>query len=254
MTRRYRKTHRAVTEDLSALRRYQQVVVGRPGLLHTLRFECALFAGIMPGMLGLALRALLWPGLFGSCGRKVVFGSGMVLRHPHRIHLGDRVALGEGIVLDARHELEERVITIASDTIIAHAAALQAKGARIEIGPGCGIGPQSLLLATEGSDITLGPDVLLAPRVAVLGGGNYHIDRLDLPIRLQGVREGEPVVLEGDNWIGTGAVILGGVRIGRGAIVAAGAVVTRTVPPRAIVGGVPARIIGERQPAEPAEV
>lgn len=54
------------------------------------------------------------------------------------------------------------------------------------------------------------------------------------------------MLFEGDNWIGANAVILKGVCIGRGSVVAAGAVVTINVPRYAIVGGVPARVIGYR--------
>jgi acetyltransferase-like isoleucine patch superfamily enzyme len=58
-----------------------------------------------------------------------------------------------------------------------------------------------------------------------------------------------PVTIGDDVWIGAHAVVTGGVEIGRGAVVAAGAVVTRDVPPHAIVGGVPAMVIGERSAA-----
>lgn len=57
---------------------------------------------------------------------------------------------------------------------------------------------------------------------------------------------GDPVVVEDHAWLGNRSIILPGVRIGRGAVVCSGAVVTRDVPERAVVGGVPARIIGER--------
>lgn len=56
----------------------------------------------------------------------------------------------------------------------------------------------------------------------------------------------DPVVIEDYAWICTGAIILGGVTIGRGAVVAAGAVVTKDVPPMTVVGGIPARKIGDR--------
>jgi maltose O-acetyltransferase len=56
-----------------------------------------------------------------------------------------------------------------------------------------------------------------------------------------------PVVIEDFAWLGSRAMVLPGVTVGKGAVVAAGAVVTRDVPPYAIVGGVPARVIGERE-------
>jgi acetyltransferase-like isoleucine patch superfamily enzyme len=59
---------------------------------------------------------------------------------------------------------------------------------------------------------------------------------------------GGPVTIEDYAWVGCRVVILPGVCIGKGAVVAAGAVVTKDVPPYAIVGGVPARTIGERAP------
>lgn len=55
-----------------------------------------------------------------------------------------------------------------------------------------------------------------------------------------------PVIIEGDNWIGANAIILKGVTVGRGAVVAAGSVVIHDVPPYSIVGGVPAKVISER--------
>ncbi len=60
----------------------------------------------------------------------------------------------------------------------------------------------------------------------------------------------QDIILEGDNWIGANAIILKGVTIGYGSIVAAGAVVTKSVPPYSIVGGVPAKVIKPRFPEQ----
>ena len=79
----------------------------------------------------------------------------------------------------------------------------------------------------------------------VLRAANHRIDRTDIPMMDQGHVPGE-IHIEEDVWIGANCVITADVRIGRGAVVGAGAVVTHDVAPYAIVGGVPARVIGIR--------
>jgi tetrahydrodipicolinate N-succinyltransferase len=70
--------------------------------------------------------------------------------------------------------------------------------------------------------------------------------------RVEGICKG-PIVVEDDVWIGTNAVILSGVTLGRGSVVAAGAVVGKDIPPYAIVGGVPAKVIKYRFPESVVE-
>ena len=92
-------------------------------------------------------------------------------------------------------------------------------------------------------DITIGDDVLLGP--AVVMWGRDHMFEPDRLIRHQGHRT-EPIVVGDDVWIAARAVVLRGVRIGSGAVVGAGSVVTRDVPEGAIVVGNPARVIRYR--------
>lgn len=66
--------------------------------------------------------------------------------------------------------------------------------------------------------------------------------------------ESRPVVIEDHVWIGMRAMVMPGVTVGRGAVIAAGAVVTRDVPPLAVVGGVPAKVIGRRGLDDPAYI
>jgi acetyltransferase-like isoleucine patch superfamily enzyme len=117
----------------------------------------------------------------------------------------------------------------------------------IEVGNDVYIGPGAVLNASK-SGIVIGNKIMLGPNVTIMGGdhntskvGEYMYDVKDkLP------ENDKPVVLESDIWIGTGAIILKGVTIGKGSIVAAGTLVINNVPPYSIVGGVPAKVIKAR--------
>jgi len=242
-------THKEVTGGGSAWRRYQNVMVGTRSLRRMLFYEFCMLLTPMPGALGLLLRKLFWPRLFGACGRRVQFGAGIVLRHPHRIHLGERVVISEGCVLDGRNESSDQAIVLGDDVILAPYATLQSKAASLHIGSRCGIGTQTIIIAGDGNDVIIDGDLAIGPRCTV-GGGTYNTDRFDLPIWRQGVKTDRPVHLESDLLLGTGVTVLSGVRIGRGSVIGAGAVVTRDVAPFTVCAGVPARPIRRRAGAE----
>jgi acetyltransferase-like isoleucine patch superfamily enzyme len=92
--------------------------------------------------------------------------------------------------------------------------------------------------------LTLGANVLVGPNAVILST-RHRFDDPGLPIVAQGV-ELAPTAIGDDVWIGANAVILAGVRVASGTVVAAGAVVTSDTEPWSIVGGVPARTIGAR--------
>lgn len=96
------------------------------------------------------------------------------------------------------------------------------------------------------SVMTVGNHVMTAEDILVLGGG-HKFDRLDIPMNKQGSLPKGSLVVEDDVWIGRRAIILAkNITISRGAIVGAGAVVTKDIPPYAIVAGNPAKIVGWR--------
>lgn len=240
------KTHAAVTEGGSALDRYRRVVVGGGGFGRLVWFELCAWLAPVPGALGLLLRGLLWPSLFHSCGRGAVFGAGVSLRHPHRIGLGERVVVSDGCILDARHEEAEVALAVGDDTILGNDVMVSCKGGSARIGARCGLGARTIVHAVHGSDAELGDDLVIGPNCYIAGGGNYRMDRTDVPIAAQGLRAGEGVRLEGDIWLGAGVTVLPGVTVGAGSVIAAGAVVTEDVPPRSVCAGVPARVIRSR--------
>lgn len=93
--------------------------------------------------------------------------------------------------------------------------------------------------------VRIGNNVMIAPEVFIYAR-NYAHGCTDIPMVQQGYEEERPVVIEDDVWIGARATILPGVTIGKGSIVGASAVVTKDVPPYAIVGGNPARVLKRR--------
>lgn len=119
----------------------------------------------------------------------------------------------------------------------------------MDVGNNVYIGYHADFVASR-SKIIIGDHVVFGPHVSIRGGDH----RFDIPGRyIDSIGDDEKlpqndadVIFEGDNWIGMNAVILKGVTIGFGSIIAAGAVVSNSVPPFAVVGGVPAKVIRYR--------
>jgi len=241
-----KKTHAAVTGEGSALGKYRRLVSGSRGWGGFAYYECCLLLTHVPGALGLALRRLFWPRLFAACGRGCVFGFGLVLRHPGRIRLGEQVVISERCVLDGRHETEALALIVGDRVMLSNDVMLSCKNGTIRIGNDVGINAQSIVQSTSGCPVEIGNDCILGQRCLVIGGGSYQLDRFDLPIRLQGIRPDGGVRLEDDVWLGAGASVLGGVTMGQGSVAGAGAVVTRSMPARAVCLGVPARVVRRR--------
>ncbi len=109
-------------------------------------------------------------------------------------------------------------------------------GTNVQFGKYCGIAV----------DMTVGNDVLFAGNVSCVGG-NDHTFNIPAQTIWDSPRGKErPIVVKDDVWIGNGCILLGGITIGTGSIIAAGAVVTKDVPPCEIWGGIPARKIKDR--------
>jgi acetyltransferase-like isoleucine patch superfamily enzyme len=194
------------------------------------------------GAWGLLKRKKLYPKLLGSCGRGVVFGRNVVLRHPHKIHIGNNVVIDDNVLLDAKGTDNEG-IRIADGAFVGRNSILSCKDGDIYIGERTNIGFNCEIFSA--GKVILGSRIFLAA-YCYLVGGTHKFDRTDIPIMDQErVAKGITV---GDNvWLGAGVVIDDGVTIGDDAIVGAGAVVNRSVDPFAIVGGVPARFLKDRR-------
>ena len=115
-------------------------------------------------------------------------------------------------------------------------------GENISIGDNSGLGLRSYVRGP----LTIGKNVMMGPEVIILTN-SHRFDSLEKPMIQQGSLPLKKVTISDDVWIGTRAIILPGVTIGKGVIVGAGAVVTKDVPDYAIVAGNPAKIIRSRK-------
>ena len=173
--------------------------------------------GWIPGGPGTLLRRWLYRPCFAAAG-SFRSGVGVVVQGFGNIRLGTGVGLN-------RH------------------ASLYASRGTIVLGDRVFVGDLTSINAND-AEIRIGNDVIIGP-MCVIQGANHAFDRLDIPIPQQG-HVASAVSIEDNVWIAAHCVILPGVRIASGAVVAAGAVVTRDVPANAVVGGVPAKILRYR--------
>ena len=116
-------------------------------------------------------------------------------------------------------------------------------GEGLTMGNNSNIGPYNYIGCS--GKITIGNNVMLAPRVSIYAE-NHVFDHPEILIRDQGVEKKE-VIIEDDCWIAANSILLAGVTIGKGSVVAAGSVVTENVPPYSVVAGVPAKWIKSRK-------
>lgn len=115
----------------------------------------------------------------------------------------------------------------------------------IKIGNGSGIGANCSIP----TGVTIGENVMMGIDILMFTNEHRH-DDITIPMGAQGRTEVEPIVIEDDVWIGSRSLIMKGVHIGHGAIIAAGSVVTKDVPPYEIWGGNPAHFLKSRLPAQ----
>ncbi len=171
----------------------------------------------------------------GNCSvrhrRCLWLGSGSVLEYGCRL----RCLSQDGIVIGER-------VTIGKYALIECTSVLWHLGRGLSVGDDSSIGDYSFIGCAGG--VTIGNNVLMGPYVSFHSQNHRFADN-GQPIRLQGVSE-RGITVEDDCWLGSGATILDGVTVGRGSIVAAGAVVTKSFPAMSIIGGVPATRIGDR--------
>lgn len=225
--------------QVSALQKYQNTVLGKSGLGYLIKFELImLLCSWVPGALGFLLRKLLYSSLFLHVGRGVVFGRNVVLRHPHKIRIGNNVVIDDDCVLDAKG-CQVGEFQIGDQVILSRGCILSAKYGALTIGENTNFGANCLVYAAK--HVTIGRDTLFAAQCYV-GGGRYYIDD---PTRPPIQQSGEPRgVSIGDGcWLGAGVKVIDGMTVGDGVVLGAGAVVSKDLASLSVAVGVPAKVI-----------
>ncbi len=133
-------------------------------------------------------------------------------------------------------------IDIGKNSVLDKGVILRSYGGFIRIGSHCTVNPYCVLYG--GGGLTIGNRVLIAAQVVMVPSNHIYADP-EKSISEQGLRC-KGIVIEDDVWIGAGAKILDGVTISKGCVIAAGAVVTKSSEPYAILAGVPAKKIASR--------
>lgn len=226
----------------SALDKYRSLIVGRPGLWALLKFELITAFSYVPGALGLFLRSKLYPCLMGRCGRGVVFGTGVVLRHPHKIFIGDNVVVDDHCVLDAKGT-SNHGIQIGNGVFIGRNTILSCKNGDIVLGDEANLGFNCEVFS--GARVVVGRRVMLAAYTYLIGGGHESNSTEQAP--LEQARTAVGITVGDGAWLGAGVLVMDGRTVGEQAMVGAGAVVTHDVEPYAVVAGVPARFLRSRR-------
>lgn len=240
--------HEQLTDSSkSAFGRYQDLALGSDSVWYLLKYELImLFSSWVPGALGLVLRKFLYPFVLGSVGRNVVFGQGVTIRHGLKIKIDDGVIVDDGAVLDAKGGTN-RGIQIGANTIISRNVVLSCKNGDIQIGQGCTVGISTLVHAMEGSNVTIGDEVLIGAFGYFIGSGPYVTDDLELPFKKQGMQPLGGIAIADNVWFGSHVQVLDGVSIGTGSIVGASTVVNKAVADYDVVAGVPMRVLKNRR-------
>jgi acetyltransferase-like isoleucine patch superfamily enzyme len=196
----------------------------------------------VPGALGFLLRKILYKTLFVEIGRGVMFGRNVVIRHPHKMKIGNHVIIDDNCVLDAKG-CQGMDFVIGDNVILSRGCILSAKNGKLSVGDNTNFGANCLVYAVK--NLSIGRDTLFAAQCYV-GGSMYYFDRPDIaPIQQGSYANGVSI---GDGcWLGAGVKVIDGVKVGDGVILGTGAVVNKDIEPFSVAVGVPAKVIKKRE-------
>ena len=228
----------------SPIKAYIEMTVGDVSYMQFLKYEMLTsLLGPIPGGIGFFMRKQFYPVLFKKVGKGLIIGRNITIRHPDKIMLGNNVTIDDNCLIDGRGAGTAGIV-IEDNVIINRNSLVLAKAGSIHIGQRASIGSNSVIVSMAG--VYIGEAVLTAGGVSI-SAGSYHFEDSNLAVMDQGAYTKGPIRIGANSWLGTGVIVLDGVRIGESAVIGAGAVVNKDIPDRKIAFGVPAKIIKTRE-------
>lgn len=182
---------------------------------------------------------------FKKSGKMTFIGSRVKIRSKKHLLCGSGLTIEDGCFINALCKNSVHIgnnFSLGKNSIIECTGVIRELGEGLEIGDNVGIAANAFI-SVRGT-VKIGSSTIFGPGVKLFSENHIYIDR-SAPIYLQGA-ERQGIEIGEDCWIGADAIILDGVKIGKGSVVAAGAVVNKDVAEYSIVGGIPAKVIGNR--------
>ena len=222
-----------------ALQKYRSTVTGSQGISQFLLYEfSATVISLLPGRFGVHVRRLYLPLLFDCFGCNVTMKQNITLRRPHRISIGNRVVLENGVTLDVK--TDAGYIEIQDDVHINRHTIISCPGGTVVIRSGVRIGSRCRLGSLQG--LKIGANAMIDDYVCLVGAGHAY-SATDTPIIRQ------PLTCKGETAIGDcveiekGVTVLDGIHIGNNAKIVHNSLVNKDIAAEATVAGVPQQIV-----------
>ena len=195
------------------------------------------------------VRGIFLKLIIGDSTGLIFKGKNVKIKHAHKISTGKTLIVEDNVYINALSKngiILGNNVTIQRGTIIECTGVIREIGIGLKVGNNVGMAPNCFIQVR--GRVEIGSNVIFGPGVCVFSE-NHLTNELKKYINEQGTsRKG--VVIENGVWIGSGAKVLDGVKIGENSVIAAGSIVTKSVPPFTVYGGVPAKLIKTRNDEE----
>lgn len=201
--------------------------------------------GILFTKLFMLIRGAFKKAGFKKSGKFAFIGKNVTIKSKKHIVCGSGLTIDDGCYINALCKngvIIGNNFSLGRNSTIECTGVIRDLGDSLEIGDDVGISPNAFI-SVRGK-VSIGSSTIFGPGVKLFSENHIFTDR-ETPIYLQGATK-KGIAIGEDCWIGADAIILDGVTIGKGCVVAGGAVVNKDVPDFTIVGGVPAKVIGNR--------